>query len=157
MKKAREAIVNTVPEEGRGIFKGGLELHDSDIEPFDDHDDLMEKAHGERISVNIPYINFNGAVDNAKVIETWDSFKKTFKTPHWGCSSKTPFRWQHGQKVWLHLMVLFVGNSLNDIPREMGWVRVSSIVDHLDDIDLIRVFSFLRHRHKQFGLHFDIP
>jgi hypothetical protein len=38
------SIVNTVPEVGRGIFKGGNEVEDSDIEPFEDHDALMEEA-----------------------------------------------------------------------------------------------------------------
>jgi hypothetical protein len=38
LKEARKAIVNTVPEKGRGIFKGGNDIEDSDIEPFDDHD-----------------------------------------------------------------------------------------------------------------------
>jgi hypothetical protein len=36
--------VNTVPEEGRGIFKGGKDINNSDIEDFDNHDELMEAA-----------------------------------------------------------------------------------------------------------------
>ena len=36
--------MNTVPEEGRGIFEGGEDVEESDIEPFENHDKLMEKA-----------------------------------------------------------------------------------------------------------------
>lgn len=36
--------MNTVPEEGRGIFVGGEEMEESDIEPFENHDKLMKEA-----------------------------------------------------------------------------------------------------------------
>jgi hypothetical protein len=47
--------------------------------------------------------------------------------------------------------------EMRDIPRPIAWVRVSSIVDFLNDVERIALFSFLRFRHKQFGLEFDIP
>jgi hypothetical protein len=59
--------------------------------------------------------------------------------------------------VWLHLLVLFLEFKPAEGPRAIAWVRVSSIVDFLTDIERIALFSFLRSRHKQFGLAFDIP
>ena len=91
------------------------------------------------------------------VIETWEAFQKKFKNVKWACCSKTPFRWQNGQKVWMHLLVLFMEPKMQDLPRPIAWVRVSSIIDHLNDVERIALFSFLRFRHKQFGLQFDIP
>jgi len=34
---------------------------------------------------------------------------------------------------------------------------VSSIIDYLDDVRRISLFSYFRFRHEDFGLKFDIP
>jgi hypothetical protein len=57
----------------------------------------------------------------------------------------------------MNLLVLFMEPEMRDIPRPIAWVRVSSIVDFLTDIERIALFSFLRSRHKKLGLGFDIP
>jgi hypothetical protein len=57
----------------------------------------------------------------------------------------------------MNLLVLIMEPELEDKPRPIAWVRVSSIVDYLTDVERIALFSFLRSRHKQFGIEFDIP
>jgi hypothetical protein len=44
LRLALAAIKNKVPVEGRNVFKGGSNMSDSDIDPFEDHDALMRKA-----------------------------------------------------------------------------------------------------------------
>jgi hypothetical protein len=145
-----------VPEKGRGIFKGGNDLNDSDIEPFNDHDVLMEEAGRKVIKFSIPKEFSKEQLDEYLVIDNWKNFERKFKKGKWACCSNTSFRWQNNQKVWMHL-VLMMEPEMRDIPRPIAWVRVSSIVDFLTDVERIALFSFLRSRHKQFGLEFDIP
>jgi hypothetical protein len=40
-----------VPKEGRGIFKGGNEIDDSDIEPLENHDAMVKKASKKMIRI----------------------------------------------------------------------------------------------------------
>jgi hypothetical protein len=60
LRLALAAIKHKVPKEGRGIFKDGAELSDSEIEPFEDHDALMKKASKKIIRIEfgeLPSIN----------------------------------------------------------------------------------------------------
>jgi predicted nucleotidyltransferase len=52
LRLALAAIKHKVPKEGRGIFKGGNEMNDSDIEPLDDHDALVKKASKKIIRID---------------------------------------------------------------------------------------------------------
>jgi hypothetical protein len=63
-----------VPEKGRGIFKGGNDLNDSDIEPFNDHDVLMEEAGRKVIRFSIPKEFSKDQLDEYIVIDNWKNF-----------------------------------------------------------------------------------
>jgi hypothetical protein len=84
-----------VPEEGRGIFKGGKDISNSDIEDFDNHDELMEAAGKKVIKVTMANRIPKWELDNFKVIENHKDFVKCFKNDKWACCSTTSFRWQH--------------------------------------------------------------
>jgi hypothetical protein len=157
LRMALAAIKNKVPEEGRQIFKDGSKVNDNEIEPFEDHDALMRKAGKIIIYFSPPFVPALEDLKKQKVIEKWDEFIAHFHPSYWSCLHGVPFRWQNGQKVWMHLLVLITTPEIDDIPRHFAWVRVSSIVDNLSPIYRIALFSYLRHRHAELGKKFDIP
>ncbi len=57
----------------------------------------------------------------------------------------------------MHLLVVMVSLELDDNYRKTAWVRVSSIIDNLEDDEKVALFIYLRHRHEELGQKFDIP
>jgi hypothetical protein len=51
LRLALAALKHKVPKEGRGIFKGGNEIDDSDIEPLENHDAMVKKASKKMIRI----------------------------------------------------------------------------------------------------------
>ncbi len=68
LRLALAAIKHKVPKEGRGIFQGGTELSDSEIEPFEDHDALVKKASRKMIRVEFGELPSANDLTNANTI-----------------------------------------------------------------------------------------
>lgn len=105
LAQARSKIKNTVPKEGRNIFKDGGLLSDGEIEPFEDHDRYMLKANKKEIGLVWKDKPPLCELSLLRVVETWDSFCKTFENNYWACVEGVPFKWQNNNKVWKHLLV----------------------------------------------------
>jgi hypothetical protein len=89
----------------------------------------MRKAGKVIIYFIPPFLPAMDDLKKMKVIEKWDEFIESFHPNYWTCLHGVPFRWQNGQKVWMHLLVLITTPDPMDIPKNFAWVRVSSIVD----------------------------